>query len=77
MGGLKARGFETINTIPDTLDVIKLPIVLDLYTYLDYDVSSRLTVFAEGNNLLNRKNNRWMNYPVRGIQGIGGIRYKF
>lgn len=77
MGGLQARGFETINTIPDTLDVIKLPIVLDLYTYLDYDVSSRLTVFAEGNNLLNRKNNRWMNYPVRGIQGIGGIRYKF
>jgi len=77
LGSLQARGFEKINTIPNAMDVFKLPIVLDLHAYLDYDVSSRLTVFAEGNNLLNRNNNRWMNYPVRGIQGIGGIRYKF
>ncbi|NDE62051.1 MAG: hypothetical protein EB038_07605, partial [Cyclobacteriaceae bacterium] len=58
MGGLQARGFGTINTIPATIDVIKLPIVLDLHAYLDFDVSSRITVFAEGNNLLNRNNNR-------------------
>ena len=78
MGGLKARGFEPQETIstPKFQEVILNPI-LDLQLKIDYAVNPRLFIFAEGNNLLNRNNTRWMNYPVRGIQGLAGLSLKF
>lgn len=78
MGGLKARGFEPqeIISTPKFQEVSLNPI-LDLQLKIDYAINSRLFIFAEGNNLLNRNNTRWMNYPVRGIQGVGGLSFKF
>ena len=78
MGGLKARGFEPqeIISTPKFQEVTLNPI-LDLQLKIDYAINSRLFIFAEGNNLLNRNNTRWMNYPVRGIQGVGGLSFKF
>ena len=78
MGGLKARGFEPqeIISTPKFQEVTINPI-LDLQLKIDYAINSRLSIFAEGNNLLNRNNTRWMNYPVRGIQGVGGLSFKF
>ena len=77
MGGLQARGFGVIETKPVQAEVVKLPALVDLQFNLDYAVSSRLSVFASGSNILNRSNTRWMNYPVRGIQGVGGFSFKF
>ena len=77
MGGLQARGFGVIETKPVQAEVVKLPALLDLQFNLDYAISSRLSVFATGSNVLNRSNTRWMNYPVRGIQGVGGLSFKF
>jgi hypothetical protein len=57
--------------------VIKLPVVADVQVNLEYQINSRFAVFANGSNLLNRNNLRWMNYPVRGIQGVGGLSFKF
>ena len=78
MGGLKARGFEPqeIISTPKFQEVTLNPI-FDLQLKIDYAINSRLFIFAEGNNLLNRNNTRWMNYPVRGIQGVGGLSFKF
>jgi hypothetical protein len=77
MGGLQARGFGVIETKPVQAEVVKLPALVDLQVNLDYAISSRLSVFVSGSNLLNRSNTRWMNYPVRGIQGVGGLSFKF
>ena len=77
MGGLQARGLGAIDTNPVKKEVVKLPAVVDLQFKADYAISSRLSIFAEGNNLLNKRNIRWMNYPVRGIQGLGGLSFKF
>ena len=77
MGGLQARGFGVIETKPVQAEVVKLPTLVDLQFNLDYAISSRLSVFATGSNILNRSNTRWMNYPVRGIQGVGGLSFKF
>ena len=77
MGGLQARGFGVIETKPVQAEVVKLPALVDLQFKVDYAISSRLSIFAEGNNLLNKRNIRWMNYPVRGIQGLGGLSFKF
>ena len=77
LGGLKARGMGQIDTLPTQAEVIKLPVVVDLQVNLEYQINSRFAVFANGSNLLNRNNLRWMNYPVRGIQGVGGLSFKF
>lgn len=77
MGGLQARGFGVIETKPVRAEVVKLPGLVDLQLKIDYAVNPRLSIFAEGNNLLNRSNSRWLNYPVRGIQGVGGLSFKF
>ncbi len=77
MGGLQARGFGVIQTKPVRAEAIKLPALVDLHLKIDYAVNPRLSIFAEGNNLLNRSNTRWLNYPVRGIQGVGGLSFKF
>lgn len=77
MGALQARGFGVIETKPVRAEVVKLPALVDLQLKIDYAVNPRLSIFAEGNNLLDRSNTRWMNYPVRGIQGVGGMSFKF
>jgi hypothetical protein len=77
LGGLKARGLGQIETLPTQAEVIKLPVVVDLQVNLEYQINSRFAVFANGSNLLNGNNLRWMNYPVRGIQGVGGLSFKF
>ncbi|AFL85541.1 hypothetical protein Belba_3024 [Belliella baltica DSM 15883] len=70
MGGIIA-----FNQGLDTSEV--LPTILDLHLKVDYKITDQFSVFAVGNNLLNQKNQRFLNYPVRGIQGIGGLTFKF
>ncbi len=78
MGGLKARGIlDSDFGIPDSFPVVNLKTIADLQLKADYKITDRISVFAEGNNLLNGKNTRWLNYPVRGIQLIGGASFKF
>jgi hypothetical protein len=56
---------------------VVLPAILDLQIKADYQITDRISAFAIGNNLLNRTNQRYLNYPVRGIQGIIGATVKF
>jgi len=81
MGGIKARGASLglIDLVggPEVFQVVKLKTIADLQLKADYGITERISVFAEGNNLLNGNNTRWLNYPVRGIQLIGGASFKF
>ena len=78
MGGLKARGRVSIaDVFPPDIEVVNLKSIADLQLKADYKITERISVFAEGNNILNGKNTRWLNYPVRGIQLIGGASFKF
>jgi hypothetical protein len=78
MGGLKARGDVSVAGIfPPEIEIVNLKTIADLQLKADFKISNRLSIFAEGNNILNGKNTRWLNYPVRGIQLIGGASFKF
>lgn len=79
MGGLKARGHDLSDIFGQSgpYQVVKLKTIADLQLKADYQISNRFAVFAEGNNILNGRNTRWLNYPVRGIQLIGGVSMKF
>ncbi|OAB81866.1 TonB-dependent receptor [Cochleicola gelatinilyticus] len=49
----------------------------DLNVHLGYKVNDRLSFFAKGSNLLSDNYEKWLNYPVQGIQGLLGATYKF
>ncbi|MFD2035900.1 TonB-dependent receptor [Belliella marina] len=70
MGGIVAYRSTT-----DKTEV--LPVIFDLNLKFDYKINNQVSIFAVGNNLLNQTNQRYLNYPVRGIQGIGGLTVKF
>ncbi|MEZ4853399.1 TonB-dependent receptor [Flavobacterium sp.] len=56
---------------------ITLDSYFDLNAHIGYKYNERLTAFLRGNNLANQQYNRWVNYPVQGIQVLLGASYKF
>ncbi len=63
---------------PITLDeVVTLKSYFDLNAHVGYKFSERLTFFLKGNNLANQNYQRWLNFPVQGLQVLGGASYKF
>lgn len=65
-------------TLPFPADEnITLKSYFDLNAHVGYKFSERLTFFLKGNNLANQNYERWFNYPVQGLQVLGGASYKF
>ena len=58
-------------------ETVTLDSYLDLNANLGYRVSDRLSIFAKGSNLLGKNYDKWLDYPVQGIQVLGGATYKF
>jgi len=42
-----------------------------------YRFTDRLSVFIKGSNLFGDNYEKWLNFPVQGIQGLAGVTYKF
>jgi len=57
--------------------IVEMGAYLDLNAEISYAFTNRLSAFAKGNNLLGTKYKRFHNYPVQGLQVLGGITYKF
>jgi hypothetical protein len=51
--------------------------VVDLNLRGDYRIMENLSIFVLGNNLLGRKYERFLNYPVKGINVLAGVTYDF
>jgi outer membrane receptor protein involved in Fe transport len=49
----------------------------DVNAHIGYKHNDRLTFFLKGNNLANQNYQKWLNYPVQGIQVLLGGNYKF
>jgi outer membrane receptor protein involved in Fe transport len=65
-------------SIPVPVDeVVTLKSYFDLNAHIGYKFSERLTFFLKGNNLANQDYQKWLNYPVQGLQILGGASYKF
>jgi len=56
---------------------VDLGVYVDLNAELAYVFTERLSAFAKVSNLLSTKYKRFYNYPVQGLQVLGGITYKF
>jgi outer membrane receptor protein involved in Fe transport len=59
------------------IKTVSLDSYFDLNAHVGYKFSKRLNFFLKGNNLANQQYNRWANFPVQGLQILGGATYKF
>ncbi|MBR9914093.1 MAG: TonB-dependent receptor [Algicola sp.] len=60
--------------IPTT---VTLDSYFDLNAHVGYRISDQLSAFAKANNIANQDYQRWLNYPVQGIQFLAGATYQF
>ena len=51
--------------------------IVDLNLRADYRITPKISIFAMGNNLLNRQYQRFYGYPVKGINVLAGATYTF
>lgn len=56
---------------------VTLDAFIDANLKVGYKITPQLTAFVRGNNLLSDNYERWYNYPVQGIQVMGGLSYQF
>jgi len=55
----------------------RLPAVFDLNAGMEFKVHKMISVWAQFNNIFNRKYERWNNYPSVGFNFLAGIRLTF
>lgn len=58
-------------------DIGQLNLLTDLNTELNVRLSENIGVWAQANNILDNKYERWQGYPSVGIHFIGGVLLKF
>lgn len=56
---------------------ITLDSYFDANAHVGYKVNDQFSVFAKVNNIANQNYQRWMNFPVQGIQFLAGATYQF
>jgi outer membrane receptor protein involved in Fe transport len=49
----------------------------DVNAHVGFKYSDRLTAFLRANNITNQNYQKWLNYPVQGLQVVLGVNYKF
>ncbi len=77
MGERKDVNNQIANVIDQPEPTLTLDSFFDANVNLGYRLNQQLSFFVKGNNLLGENYQRWANYPVQGIQVLGGVTYKF
>lgn len=55
----------------------RIPVTIDVGAYVDWHLSRRVTIFAEGRNLANQKLYEWPGYPELGANFTAGVKLTF
>lgn len=75
--GERKDQFINSSLLANDISDITLDSYFDLNANINYKHNERLTFFLKGNNLASQNYQRWINYPVQGIQVMAGANYKF
>ena len=70
------RGYKLVGFLLRE-ELRQTPAVIDLSLRADYRITPKFSIFALLNNLTNRHYQPYLNYPVKGINAIGGLTYSF
>ncbi|MBQ7856312.1 MAG: hypothetical protein IJ348_04260 [Alistipes sp.] len=71
------RPGETFNTIVDINSGVRVPATVDVGVNLDWHISDKCTLFAEGHNLANMNIYRWVFYREYGANFTVGVKMQF
>jgi outer membrane receptor protein involved in Fe transport len=63
--------------LPTPTNTITLNSYFDVNVHVGYRINDQFTVFAKGNNLFNQDYQRYLNFPVQGVQVLAGATYQF
>jgi hypothetical protein len=58
-------------------EIKTLPSYFDVNAHVGFNYSNRLTTFLKLNNIANQQYQKWLNFPVQGLQVLIGANYKF
>jgi hypothetical protein len=78
-GGRRALVYaeEEGTTLEDNQFAKKLGLVADANLGVEYRYNKRISAFVNLNNLAAQRYKRWYNYPVQGLQVMGGVTFRF
>ena len=68
---------EAILVAPLQPMTVTLDSYFDANAHLGYKINDRLSVYGKANNIGNQLYEKWLNYPVQGIQILAGATYQF
>ena len=77
VGERKDQFYEEGTFLPTSPITITLDSYFDANAHVGYKINDQLSVFAKANNIANQDYQRWMNFPVQGIQFLAGATYQF
>lgn len=77
VGERKDAQINTDNVIVENDGIRTLKSYFDANAHVGYKHNDRLTGFLKFNNIANQQYQKWLNYPVQGIQVMLGASYKF
>ena len=77
--GERKDQFTTLNDFPPYEDKVDktLDSYFDLNAHIGYKHNERLTMFLKGSNLASQNYQKYLNFPVQGLQVLLGANYKF
>ncbi|SDE52928.1 TonB dependent receptor [Pricia antarctica] len=58
-------------------EIVTLDSFFDANAHLGYRWNKQLSIFVKAANIANNNYQHWSNYPVQGLQILGGLTYKF
>ncbi len=71
------KDIQQFSSLVGETGVRTLESYFDANIHVNYKFSDRLNFFLRGNNLANKNYEKWLDYPVQGLQGVIGASYKF
>jgi hypothetical protein len=69
--------FSKVPVLLSNGDEKKLPAGTDLSAGAEFKITKQFSAWLDLNNIFNNKYQRWNNYPVYGLNVIGGVVYRF
>ena len=72
---------DQLDIVDPFIFIAPTTIILESYfdanAHLGYRINDRWSAYIKANNIANQDYQRWLNYPVQGIQFLAGTTYKF
>jgi len=77
VGERKDQSYEEDPLNSTTPITVTLDSFFDANAHLGYKINDQLSIYAKANNMVNKQYERWLNYPVQGIQFLVGATFQF